>query len=141
MKTAEQYIEKLLESPALWFVARLLLCVVFVASGLAKILDFNGGVAEMRGVGLEPAVAYNVVVALTMVVGSALLFLERFIWLGAGILGVFLFMTIIVVHHFWALPEPESKMALFWALEHTSLIGGLMATAIAGHFHAVMKRW
>jgi len=63
--------------------------------------------------------------------GSALLLLDRALWLGAGALVVFLLLTILVVHRFWALPEPQAKAAMFWALEHISLVGGLFAAAIA----------
>lgn len=133
-------LQRMLESKTLWLIARLLLCVVFVSSGLAKLIDFNCGVAEMAQAGLEPAAFYNVVVALTLLGGSVLLLTGHFVWLGAGVLGVFLFLTILVVHRFWALPEQQAKIALFWALEHISVIGGLMAAAIAGHFHSLLDR-
>lgn len=141
MKNPRLQFQKIMESKTLWWMARLLLSVVFVSSGLAKLIDFDGGVAEMTQAGLEPAAFYNIAVALTLLGGSALLFMGRFVWLGAGMLGVFLMLTILVVHRFWALPEPQAKLALFWALEHVSVIGGLMAAAIAGHFHATMNNW
>ena len=46
-----QYIESLLQSTWLWFIARLCLAVVFIASGVAKLIDFQGGVAEMLAPG------------------------------------------------------------------------------------------
>lgn len=140
MKNAGLIIQNIMESKALWWAARLMLSVVFVSSGMAKLIDFNGGVAEMTQAGLEPAAFYNIAVALTLLGGTAMLFTGRFIWLGAGMLGVFLMLTILVVHRFWALPEPQAKLALFWALEHISLMGGLVAASIAGHFHALMDR-
>lgn len=140
MKGLDLWLQRLLEGKFLWLVARVLLSIVFIGGGLAKFIDFDGGVAEMAKAGLEPAAMYNVIVALTLLIGSALLFMGRWVWLGAGMLGVFLFLTIIVVHRFWALPEPQAKMAMFWALEHMAVIGGLMAAAIAGHFHALMDR-
>ena len=68
-----QYIDPLLQSSGLWFIARLSLAVVFIASGAAKVIDFRGGVAEMRAAGLEPAILINIAVATLMLAGSVLI--------------------------------------------------------------------
>lgn len=125
------WIERVLDSRGLWVIARILLAVVFLSSGLAKLIDFEGGLAEMRAAGLYPAGLFNIATALVLLCGSLLVLLDRALWLGAGALAVFLLLTIVVVHRFWALPEPQAMTALYWALEHVSLMGGLMATAIA----------
>lgn len=114
-----------------WRAARCLLVVVFVASGLAKTLDFSGGVAEMQAAGLAPPVLFNVVVAVTLLLGSALILLDRALWLGAGLLAGFLLLSILIVHRFWALPAEQAQLSLYFALEHLSLVGGLLAAAIA----------
>lgn len=126
-------IGSLLESRGLWLTARVLVVVVFAASGLAKLIDFDGGVAEMRAAGLEPAALFNVAVASTLLAGSVLVLLDKALWLGAGALATFLVLTIVLVHTFWNLPEPQAQYALFFALEHTTVVGGLMALAIASH--------
>jgi len=125
-----------LGSRTLWFIARLLLCVVFVSSGLAKLIDFQGGLAEMQAAGLSPDWLFNIATAVTLLAGSVLIVWGRALWLGAGALAVFLLLTIAVVHRFWALPEPQAQVAMFWALEHISVVGGLMAAAIASHFRS-----
>ena len=132
-----QYLESLLQSPWLWFIARLCLAVVFIASGAAKLIDFQGGVAEMRAAGLEPARLFNLAVAALMLAGSILLLADRAVWLAAGALALFLALTIFIVHAFWRLPEPQARLALFFALEHVSVIGGLFAAAVASHYRAL----
>ena len=132
-----QYIESLLQSTWLWFIARLCLAVVFIASGVAKLIDFQGGVAEMRGAGLEPARLFNIAVAALMLAGSILILLDRAVWLAAAALAVFLVLTICIVDAFWRRPEQQAKLALFFALEHVSVIGGLFAAAIASHYRAL----
>ncbi|TFL11310.1 DoxX family protein [Pusillimonas caeni] len=124
-------IDDVLDSRWLWITARLLLAVVFLSSGLAKLIDFQGGLAEMRAAGLEPAGLFNIATAVVLIGGSALLVLDRVLWAGAGALALFLLLTILVVHRFWALPEPLAKQAMFWALEHITVIGGLTAAAVA----------
>lgn len=78
-----------------WFgtLARILLTFMYWASGLSKLIDFNGGVAEMQHFGLEPAVAFNIAVIVTQIGGSLLVILNRYAWLGAGALAVFTALT------------------------------------------------
>ncbi|ELX8379828.1 DoxX family protein [Providencia vermicola] len=127
-------IAKILESNTLWIIARLLMSVLFISSGLAKVFDYENSLAEMRAAGLHPDWFFNIASAAVMLVGSLLLLFNRLLWLGTGALAVFLFLTIVVVHTFWSYTGEEAKIAMFWAIEHTSVIGGLMAVAIAGHF-------
>lgn len=127
----QNIVDKTLDSRWLWIVARILLAVVFLSSGLAKLLDFQGGLAEMRAAGLEPDWLFNIATIAVLLGGSILLLLDRALALGIGALAVFLVLTILVVHRFWALPQPQAQAAMFWALEHISLVGGLVAAAIA----------
>ncbi|GGI15954.1 DoxX family protein [Oxalicibacterium faecigallinarum] len=137
--------EAVLESRWLWLTARVLIVVVFAASGLAKLIDFDGGLAEMRQAGLEPAWLFNILVIAVLLVGALLILLDRALWLGAAALAVFLALTIVIVHHFWSLPEPQAMLSMFLALEHLSVIGGLIAVAIASHLRnqwlQAMQRW
>jgi transmembrane protein len=114
-----------------WFgyLARIVLTFGFWGSGLSKLIDFQGGVAEMAQFGLEPAVAFNIATIITQLVGSALIILNRWTWLGAGALGVFTALTIPLVHHFWTMEEPFRTMEFYVVMEHISLIGGLMVVA------------
>lgn len=128
-----QLVETTLESQWLWTLARVCLTVVFVASGLAKLFDFEASLAEMRAAGLEPAVFFNIATAITLLLASALILLDRAVWLGAGALSVFLILTILIVHTFWNKSGTEAQLALYFALEHISVIGGLIVAAIASH--------
>lgn len=125
-----------LESQWFWLMTRILLAVVFLSSGLAKLLDFEGGLAEMRNAGLSPAALYNVLTIIVLLSGSALLLLDRAMLFAASILTTFLVLTIIVVHHFWSLPEHKAMPALYIALEHVSVIGGLFAAAIVSRLRS-----
>lgn len=133
-----QFIESLLESSWLWFIARLCLATLFLSSGAAKLIDFSGGMAEMRAAGLHPAWLFNSAVAVLMLAGAALILADRAMWLAAAALGLFLMLTIVIVHAFWRLPGPQGRLALFFALEHVAVIGGLLAAAVASHYRALL---
>lgn len=123
-------IHSMLESRWFWLLTRILMAVVFLSSGLAKLLDFDGGITEMTRAGLAPAALFNWLTIITLLGGSILMLLDRAVWLAAAALATFLLLTIVIVHHFWSLPEPQAISSMHIALEHVSLIGGLFAAAI-----------
>ncbi|AVJ29252.1 DoxX family protein [Achromobacter spanius] len=123
-------IHSMLESRWFWLLTRVLLAVVFLSSGLAKLIDFEGGITEMTRAGLAPAALFNWLTIITLLGGSILLLLDRAVWLAASALATFLLLTIVIVHHFWSLPGQAATSSMHIALEHVSLIGGLLAAAI-----------
>lgn len=127
-------IAKILESNSLWFIARLLIMVLFISSGLAKVFNYENSLAEMRAAGLHPDWFFNIASAAVMLIGAIFVLLNRFLWLATGALAVFLFLTIVIVHTFWSYTGEQAQIAMFWAIEHIAVIGGLIAIAIAGHF-------
>lgn len=124
------WVEAILSNRAVAIVSRVLLTFPFWGSGLAKLIDFQGGVAEMRMFGLEPAIVFNIAVFVTQLVGSALIISGRYTWLGAGMLGVFTALTIPIVHRFWALEGERGIVAFHTATEHIGMIGALVVVAI-----------
>lgn len=131
-------ISSLLRRPAAAFVARVLVTLPFWTSGLAKLINFEDGVAEMAHAGLQPAIAFNLATIATQLIGSVLIVLNRGAWLGAAALSLFTGLTILLVHHFWAIAEePFRTIALHVAIEHVGMIGGLMlATVLSAHVGA-----
>lgn len=85
----------------------------------------------MRAAGLHPAWLFNLASAAVLLTGSVLILLNRWVWLGAGMLSVFLILTIAIVHTFWNMSAPNMQISLYFALEHITVIGGLWVTAIA----------
>lgn len=110
--------------------ARILLTFPFWGSGLAKLLDFSGGMAEMSRFGLEPAWLFNVLTILVQLGGSALIIANKRTWLGAGALGVFTALTIPIVHAFWRLEGERAVVASHTAGEHVGMIGALVLVSI-----------
>lgn len=123
-------IRNLLSLPFTLLLARLLLTVPFWVSGLAKLIDFQSGVAEMQQLGFSPPVAVNIAVIITQLVGATLVVANRWVWLGAGGLGVFTALTIVLVHRFWALDGEPRMDAMLFAVTHVGLIGGLVLVSI-----------
>lgn len=123
-------IESILAHPATEWLARIILCFPFWGSGFDKLLNFQGGMAEMAHFGLNPPALFNILVIVTQLGGSALVILNRWTWLGAGALGVFTALTIPLVHHFWLLEGERALIAFHTAGEHVGMIGALVVVSI-----------
>lgn len=128
-----------LDSRIGWFVARLVLTFVFWSAGLAHLFGFEHSVAELKSLGLEPAGFLNIVLIVTLLVGSLLILLDRWLWLGCGILSGFLVVAIVLAHPFWTMQEPARTPHFRVAMEHISLIGGLMVCAVAGRLRELKR--
>lgn len=118
---------------ASWFgiAARALLTLPYWWSGLAKLADIPGAMAEAQHFGLEPAAAVVAATILVQLGGSALLITGRWAWLAAGALAVFTAAATLIAHRFWTLDDPVARfhdMNRF--LEHVGLIGGLALAAV-----------
>jgi transmembrane protein len=135
MRVSEGKMPKLIEDvlSATWFgyVARTILTFMFWASGLAKLIDFNAGTAEMAHFGLEPASLLNAATLVVQLVGSILIVVNEWAWLSAGALAVFTALTIPIAHNFWAMEEPLKTIEFYVVIEHISIIGALMVVAYA----------
>jgi transmembrane protein len=122
-------VENITGSRVFGFLARTVLTSMFWLSGIAKLADFDAGVAEMAHFGLEPATGFNIAVAITQLVGSALIIANRWTWLGAGMLAVFTALTIPIAHNFWTMQEPIRTIEFYVVMEHITVIGALMVVA------------
>lgn len=123
------FVESITASRAFGLLARIILTSMFWLSGIAKLADFNGGVAEMAHFGLEPPALFNIATALTQLVGSALIIANKWTWLGAGMLAVFTALTIPLAHNFWTMQEPMRTVEFYVVMEHITVIGALMVVA------------
>ena len=124
-------IAAILDSSACWVLTRLVLTFVFWGAAIGHLAEFQASAGELRALRLEPAALMNVLLIVTLLLGSILILLDRWLWLGAGILSGFLVVAIVLAHNFWTMVEPERTLNFRIATEHVSLIGGFMALAVA----------
>ncbi|MDF7667109.1 DoxX family protein [Orbaceae bacterium ESL0727] len=132
MSSLLQLIFKLIQSSWLYFLAQILVTSSMWRSGFTKLINFNAAVEEMAESGLSPAFFFAALVIFVQLAGTFLvIFGRRWAWLGAGALGVFTIMTIFVIHHFWTYTGVQYDVHLTACLNHLTLIGGLILSAIA----------
>ncbi len=90
----------------------------------------------MAGVGLHPAWAFNLAALLTELAGSALIVLNRAVWIGAGALGVFTVLATFLAHRFWDLSGAARTMQLNSFLEHATISATFIFVSVVSLKHS-----
>jgi uncharacterized membrane protein YphA (DoxX/SURF4 family) len=125
-----EFVRTILEWPGTWPLARLALVVTFLISGLSKTVGFSEGVAEMAQAGMPMPAAMALLSIVVELTGSALVLIGRWVWLGAGMLGLFTAIGAVTAHAFWKVSGAERKEAAATFLMHLGLIGALALDAL-----------
>lgn len=112
-------------------VARAGLCLAFVYSGLAKLVDFPSAVAEQAHFGLQPAVFFAAATVVVQLGGATMVLFCRGRWraLGALVLAGFTVAATWIGHAFWTMQDTERFHNLNAFLEHAGLVGGFLLVA------------
>ncbi|MEC3912401.1 DoxX family protein [Sphingobium sp. CR2-8] len=124
-------VDAILEWRPIWFLARLALVSAYLLGGLVKATDWPSALAEQAHFGMSPPGFWAALTIGVELVGPILILTGRFVWLGAGMLGVFTLLAAFTANAFWAMPDgQESFMATNAFFEHIGLIGGFILVAL-----------
>lgn len=125
------FVEVIVQSRAAWFAARLALCGAYMLGGVIKLTDWPGAVAEQTHFGMTPPALWAAITIAVELVGPLLILTGRFVWLGAGMLGVFTALAALTANAFWTMPPgPERFAATNGFFEHIGLVGGFVLVAM-----------
>jgi uncharacterized membrane protein YphA (DoxX/SURF4 family) len=125
-----RWIGPILSWPGLLPISRAALVSAFLIGGIQKFVDFSGATAEQAHFGLQPAWLWAAAAVVVEIGGSVLVILGRWVWLGAGGLGVLTAIAMLAANNFWALTGHDRFIALNTFFEHLGLIAGLILTCI-----------
>jgi putative oxidoreductase len=117
---------------AVSLLGRILICLVFVGSGMVKVTGFSmmTGLLASKGVPL-PAVALGAAAALEILGGLAILagFKTR---IAAWLLFLFLIPTTLLFHNFWTMQGMERMDNQGHFMKNLAIMGGLLLLAANG---------
>jgi uncharacterized membrane protein YphA (DoxX/SURF4 family) len=116
--------------PGLWPAIRVALVSAFVIGGFTKLFDFAGAITEQEHFGLRPGWLWAALAITVEIGGSALVVAGRWVWLGAGGLGVLTAVAMLTANNFWVLSGYDRFMALNAFFEHLGLIAGLVLVSV-----------
>lgn len=129
-----RWVDAILDWPATWFLARLFLVGAYLIGAIVKLLDWQGAVAEQAHFGMSPPALWAALTIVVELVGPMLVLINRLVWLGAGMLGVFTLLAAFVANHFWTMQGQQRFMATNGFFEHVGLAGGfVLAALVAEH--------
>lgn len=117
-------------TPALHWLALLLLCAAFLQGPAAKLSDFPAALAEMRHFGLTPAPLFAAGV-IAFELAASLMILAN-VWRGPAALALaaFTLAATFLALRFWEHPAGmERTMAANDFFEHLGLVGGFLLVA------------
>ena len=117
------FVDNVLHWPVTIFVARLLLVGAYLEGALTKLFDFPGAVAEQLHFGMHPPALWAALTIAVELVGSLLILADQFVWLGAGMLGVFTALAALKANAFWTMAGADRFNATNAFFEHFGLVG------------------
>ena len=108
------------------FIGRVLLSAIFILSGVAKLLDFQGTAAYMASKGMTMVPLFLYAAALIQIVGGLSLLLGFKTRFGAALLLLFLVPTTAIFHDFWNYVDPmERQLEMIMFMKNLAIAGGL----------------
>ena len=125
-----RWIDGILCSPGLVPILRAALVSAFLIGGIQKFVDFPGAIAEQAHFGLQPAWLWAAAAVIVEIGGSVLVIFGRWVWLGAGGLGVLTAIAMLTANNFWAMTGHDRFIALNTFFEHLGLIAGLILVCV-----------
>jgi putative oxidoreductase len=118
--------------PGTALVGRILIAAIFILSGIAKLTDPAGAAGYMQHVGIPNPGTLVYIAGLAELAGGLSLVFGFLTRLGAIGLFVYLVITTLYFHNFWALPEPEAKTQMVQFMKNLSIMGGLFMVIAMG---------
>ncbi|ODU74089.1 MAG: DoxX family protein [Rhodanobacter sp. 68-29] len=126
------WIAMLLSRPWVAPALRIALVSAYLVGGVDKLAHFQDAIAEQEHFGLHPGALWAAVTIVVELAGSLCVIVNRWVWLGAGGLGVLTAVAMVVANDFWNLTGQARFMAYNSFFEHLGLIAALaMATRLA----------
>ena len=126
-----RWVAAILDWAPLAHLARVVLMSAYLIGGFTKLFDFAGAVAEQEHFGLHPGWLWASLAILVELGGPVLVIAKRWVWLGAGGLGVLTAVAMLTANNFWTLTGHDRFTALNTFFEHFGLIAGLVVVAQA----------
>ncbi|MET3667236.1 DoxX family protein [Caulobacter sp. 1776] len=112
-------------------IARLALVSAYLLGAVVKVADFPGAVAEQAHFGMNPPAFWAALTIAVEVIGPVLILTRRWLWLGAGMLGVFTLLAAFRANAFWTMAAGHDRFVATNAfVEHIGLIGGFILVAL-----------
>jgi putative oxidoreductase len=113
-------------------IARLMMSLVFLLSGLDKALHWSAGLAEIESAGLPAPAILLAATVMTQLGGGLSLAIGLWARAGAFLLAGFTVLATVLFHDFWNAAGPTWQQQFTTFMEHVALVGGFLAMMVTG---------
>ena len=111
---------------------RILIALIFLMSGAAKVAGFAGTVGYIASKGLPVPAASAVLAIIAELGGGLLLSIGWQTRIAAAVLVVFTFFAAVLFHDFWAVSPDQVQNTMIHFMKNISMMGGLLFVVIHG---------
>lgn len=111
----------------------------YIIGSIMKLSDLSGAALEQEHVGLHPGLPWALLTIIVEILGPLMVISGRYVWLGAGMLGVFTGLANLLVNRFWEMTGTARFAATNSFFEHIGLIAGFALAALAAE-HDLRRR-
>ena len=126
-----RFVARVLDWGSTWMLARLALVSAYLLGGIVKLADFPAAIAEQEHFSTRPPALWAALTIAVELLGPLLILAGRWVWLGAGMLGVFTMLAAFTANAFWTMQGEARFMATNAFFEHLGLVGGFVLVALA----------
>lgn len=113
-------------------VGRILLALMFIPAGFAKLSNLGGTAGYIASGGLPaPMVLAVLAGALELFGGLALVFGFKVRWVGLA-MALFTLLASVVFHPFWSVPEAQMAVTKLLFMKNISVVGGMLLISALG---------
>lgn len=112
--------------------ARFLIAIIFLISGITKVTAFESVVSYINAASLALAQTIAVLTIIIEIMGSVCIILGLYARFAAFILGIFSVAAGILFHQFWSSPPDQFQLQNIMFLKNLCMAGGLFLFAIFG---------
>jgi putative oxidoreductase len=107
-------------------IARVLLALMFLMSGISKLTGLEGTAGYIASVGLPAPTLLALGAGVVELVGGVLLVIGWQARWAALALAAFTLLASVLFHNFWAMPADKAFMQQLMFLKNLSVVGGLL---------------
>lgn len=113
-------------------VARVLLSIIFILSGVGKLFNYSETAAYMAAKGM-PVIPFFLIAALIIeIIGGLSVLLGWKLRWGAALLFIYLIPVTFIMHDFWYVEGAARTMEMINFLKNLAIEGGLLYAMLAG---------
>lgn len=123
------------KNSVLAFFGRLLISIIFIIAGIAKIANFTDAQLSLEYRAISPAAIYIFIAMVMELVGGILLLIGWYTKISCWILMIFLIPVTLIFHSFWQYEGAEAALQFSLLLRNLAIFGGLLLILAFGPGH------